>query len=156
MVSVFIRPPALSSSKRRTDSRRLRCCRSHRQQDALCDGFGQVGDKVGQIVHLHAFGGRQKILVLHVGDQSGADLVVDVHEGFTAVIRINQIPHDFALGRGQRFEQIADLGRMQAVQHPADGGDRAAVQRTTQAFERADLFGCGFGHPEVAFGNSST
>src|SRR3546814_2273369 len=65
---------------------------------------------------------------VHVREQALAHLVADVDQHLAVVLRIDQPPHHLALGRRQRFEEIADLGGSEGVDQPPHGAEATAVE----------------------------
>ena len=86
----------------------------HRLEDFVDDGVGQVLDQVGEVVDVEVFDRGDDLVRVHVREQAFAHFVADVHQHFAVVLGIDQAPHHRALGRRQRFEQVADLGRGRA------------------------------------------
>src|SRR3546814_13818491 len=79
-------------------------------------------------------------------DVCSSDLDVDQH--LAVVLRIDQPPHHLALGRRQRFEEIADLGGSEGVDQPPHGAEATAVEcvgKHTQ-LARGLVVAYGFGH----------
>ena len=86
----------------------------HRLEDFVDDRVGQVLDQVGEIVDVEVFDRGDDFVRVHLREQAFAHVVADVDQHLAVVLGIDQAPDDRALGRRQRFEQVADLRRARA------------------------------------------
>ena len=120
----------------------------HRLEDFVDDRVRQVFDQVGEVVDVEVFDRGDDLVRVHVGEQAFAHVVADVDQHFAVVLGIDQAPHHRALGRRQRFEQVADLRRRQRVDQAAHGAEAAAVERVRQQTQlaRGLVVADGFGH----------
>jgi len=123
----------------------------HRLEDFVDDRVGQVFDQVGQVVDVEVLDRGDQFVRIHVRDQALAHLVADVQQHFAVVLGIDQAPHDLALARRQRLEQVADLGRGEGVDQSPHRAEPAAVQRIGQQAQlaRSLVVADGFGHARL-------
>ena len=120
----------------------------HRLEHFVDDGVGQVFDQVGQVVDVQVFDRGDDLVRVHVGQQAFAHFLADVDQHLAVVFLVDQPPHDLALARRQRFEQVADLGRGKRVDQSPHRSEPAAVQRIGQHAQlaRGLVVADGFGH----------
>ena len=120
----------------------------HRLQHFVDDRVGQVLDQVREVVDVEVFDGCDDFVGVHLGQQAVAHVFADMHQHFAVVLGIYQAPHDIALARWQRLEQVADFGRRQGVDHAPHGTQPPGVQRIGQEpkLARGLVLADGLGH----------
>ena len=121
-----------------------------RLQYLLGHGFRQVGEQVGEVVELHAFGGGDELLGLHALDQPVAHFVDNFDEHVAFVLGVYHLPQQGPFPERHRFEQAGDFGGMQAVDHQPGGAHAAAVEPLAQQLQvglgvLSRFHGCGPG-----------
>ncbi len=96
---------------------------------------GQVVQQVGEVIGIQSAGGLYQFVGLHLVDQAGTHLVVDLDEDFTLFFAGDQFPEQFTRAVRERFEQIADFRRVQAREQLAHVVGCAAVQRILECLQ---------------------
>jgi len=101
----------------------------HRLEHFVDDRVRQVLDQVGEVVDVEVLDRGDDLVRIHVREQALAHLVANVDQDLAVVLGIDQSPHHLALGRRQRFEQVADLGGREGIDQPPHGPEATAVER---------------------------
>jgi hypothetical protein len=87
-----------------------------RAEHVLHDLDRQVGREVGQFVGIELFDCGDQLLRLHGVDQRLADRIRHLEQDFAVALGAHQIPHQQAVVRRQRFEDVGDVGRVHRVE----------------------------------------
>ena len=74
------------------------------------------------------FRGGQQVGGIHFIDEAGAHLIVDMQQGFTVVLGINQFPQDLARAMREGFQHIGDFSRVKVAEQGANLSGSSRVQ----------------------------
>jgi len=81
------------------------------------------------------FGSGDELLGVHLADQARADFLVELDEDVAFELRIDEVPHDLALGRRQGLQQRCHFRRVHRVHQAVHLAHRALVERAPEGLE---------------------
>ncbi|CAI8932239.1 AraC family transcriptional regulator [Pseudomonas marginalis] len=76
----------------------------------------QLWSQVGQFVSVHLPGGRQELVIVHVGDQGFTDRVGYFEQDIAVAVGLDQLPEGQSIIQGQGFENVGNVGGVQVVE----------------------------------------
>ena len=106
-----------------------------RPQNLLSHRFRQVDQQVGEVIDLHAFGGRNQLLDRHAFDQVVAYFLSNFDENVTLDLRVDDFPQHGAFFSRQGLEQAGEFSGVQAIDHDPCRTHATAIELLMQQFQ---------------------